>query len=366
MSKHDVFVPGTTVPNVGVSGSTLGGCIGFATRYAGLACDHVLSAKMVTSEGSIIDQGMTDLNLMKGIRGGGPFYAVVYEWKFSVLPAPRHPRFDVLRWGVEAPMSPEESRNMLGAFMNEKPWKWDDAFGMVEGRCVNNRFSLHIHYMAPSSEVLTQKVNVFKGLKTIERPVHEASEGNDTWEEYVARIARPRDIGQNSRWTVDNLAYDSLALLTRANNTGFWGVGLMFDAANCEKQQFVQLLVDTCMSVAPHAGVSIRLSVLGGKAAVLGSKTEMLTSWPYRNAALEVQIDVDAEMPNSKETLETIIQSLKPHALGFNYNYLHESINGFEDYFPQQGDLTRLKQRVDPQNRLMRDTLGAPPPKPGI
>jgi FAD/FMN-containing dehydrogenase len=71
LSATDLLLPGGRCPSVGVSGLTLGGGIGFATRLAGLTCDNLISTTVATADGSLLtcDEN-TNSDLFWACRGG--------------------------------------------------------------------------------------------------------------------------------------------------------------------------------------------------------------------------------------------------------------------------------------------------------
>ena len=69
----------------GIGGLTLGGGVGWLTGSHGLALDNLLSARLVLANGEIVsvsDHKNTDL--FWAIRGGGPNFGIVTEFKYRV------------------------------------------------------------------------------------------------------------------------------------------------------------------------------------------------------------------------------------------------------------------------------------------
>lgn len=85
------FLPGGTCLGVGVGGLTLGGGIGYNTHWAGLTCDHLLSSRIVTASGDLLDIDDTQNNdLFWACRGGaGGSFGINTQFKFSLVEVPQ-------------------------------------------------------------------------------------------------------------------------------------------------------------------------------------------------------------------------------------------------------------------------------------
>lgn len=360
LAKAGVYIPGGTAPNVGVSGSTLAGGIGFASRLAGLTCDNVLSASVVTSDGQMFDHDEVDPNLLKAIRGGGPFYAVVGQWKFLARPIVSHPKLLWLQW--REGLSTDEARSIIELYMKERPWRWANEFGMVE-ICFNGaELNLQIHYLGNESDTFYNAITPFTTAGTLYKPAEIVSANASlSWEEYIVHLTNTE---HKESWSSEYLGFEKLFDQTRANKFGFSAASVYFDEQTVRDPAFAKLIVDTIMSEQNgEIGHHFQLRALGG--AMAAESSDRLTSWGFRRAVLEVHVLGHSDDSGASEGfLARVMDVFKPRSLGHGYSHVHDSITSHEDYFPGQKDLPAVKQRFDEGNLIMRDTAGAPPPKP--
>jgi FAD/FMN-containing dehydrogenase len=119
-AAHGQAVLHGSSPDVGVTGYSLGGGIGWFARTLGLAANSITAAELVTADGSLVRaDAATNAELFWALRGGGGSFGVVTALEFRMYPVETayagflmwdiaHVEAVLREWAAWAPGAPDE------------------------------------------------------------------------------------------------------------------------------------------------------------------------------------------------------------------------------------------------------------------
>jgi FAD/FMN-containing dehydrogenase len=117
---------GGVVSTTGIAGLTLGGGMGYLNRRFGLSCDNLLSADVVTADGTFVTcSANREKDLFWALRGGGGNFGVVTSFEFRL-----HAVADIFGGPTFFPIDADVLRAYRG-FILEAPEELGALFGFT-------------------------------------------------------------------------------------------------------------------------------------------------------------------------------------------------------------------------------------------
>ncbi|HVU77588.1 MAG TPA: FAD-binding oxidoreductase [Gaiellaceae bacterium] len=123
---HGLATTGGLISTTGVGGFTLGGGIGWIMRRAGLACDNLVGADVVTADGRLVRATETEnADLLWGLRGGGGNFGIVTQLDLRLHPVGPMVYAGPIVYPADA------SRDLMRAFREWAPGAPDTITGVI-------------------------------------------------------------------------------------------------------------------------------------------------------------------------------------------------------------------------------------------
>jgi FAD/FMN-containing dehydrogenase len=120
--EHGLAVTGGRVSSTGIAGLTLGSGSGWLERRCGLTADNLVSAEVVTADGSVVTASAGENpDLFWGLRGGGGNFGVVTEFTYRL-----HQVGPIIFGGMMVAL-PDRAVEIL-RFLRDDVDEWPDDF----------------------------------------------------------------------------------------------------------------------------------------------------------------------------------------------------------------------------------------------
>ncbi|QXJ22606.1 FAD-binding oxidoreductase [Actinomadura graeca] len=125
---HGLALPGGMISHTGIAGLTLGGGIGWLCTLAGLTCDNLIGAEVVTADGTVhrVSED-SEPELLWALKGGGGNFGVVTAFTYKLTPVGPLVNFAMFFW------RPEQGREALRAVRDFVPTLPADCGAFIAG-----------------------------------------------------------------------------------------------------------------------------------------------------------------------------------------------------------------------------------------
>lgn len=100
--EYGLALPGGMISHTGIAGLALGGGLGWLCTIAGLTCDNLVGAEVVTADGTVHHVSATEEpDLLWGLKGGGGNFGVVTTFEFQLHEVGPVVNFASFYWGLD-------------------------------------------------------------------------------------------------------------------------------------------------------------------------------------------------------------------------------------------------------------------------
>jgi FAD/FMN-containing dehydrogenase len=327
--KHGLAVPTGINSTTGVAGLTLGGGFGWFSRKAGMTCDNVVSAEVVTADGKLVRaSARQNPDLFWALRGGGGNFGVVTSFEFQL-----HPLGPQVYAGLVV-YPYEQARNVLTAYRDWAATLPDDASVWAVLRKAPPLPFLPAEVHGKEVAVLGQFYagdpnegeKVLAPARTFGTPVgvHAGPMPYAAWQQALDPLLTP---GMRNYWKSHNFSSVTDAVL--------------------------DTLIDAT-STLPSPHCELILAQLGGQAA---RPPETEDAWAHRDTEFIVNMHGRWETAKEDQTVvawaRKVFDALAPHATGgvyVNFMTADETTRLRSAYGTSYERLATVKKKYDPRN----------------
>ena len=330
--------PGGVVSTTGVGGLALGGGLGHQTRRCGLSIDNMLSADVVTADGSFLTADENrNADLFWALRGGGGNFGVVTSFTFRLHPI-ELPTAGPMLWHLD--QAPEVMR-MWEQLIAEAPHELNGVF---------------VFLVVPPGEPFPEDLH----LKAMCGILWSHTGAPEEAEQILARVRESRPSAFELVGPLPHPVLQSLFdELSGPGLQNYWRADVFTELTD----EAIAALVEQGSKV-PTIFSGLHLYPIDGAAARVASDA---TPWNYRGARFaQVIFGVDPDPAAAEAMRDWVVESWEathPFSSGGAYvNFLGaEDVDRTKDsYGANYARLRELKRRYDPTN-VFRLNQNIPP-----
>jgi len=331
---------GGVVSHTGVVGLTLGGGIGHLMRKLGLAIDNLVSADLVTADGTfLVASEQENPDLFWGLRGAGANFGIATSLEYRLQPLGPIVFAGLVMWPME--LAPRVLR-----FLRDFGPQAADEVGIMA-----------VLRLAPSLPIVPEELRgkpVVGLVCTYAGPVEQ---GESVFRPAL-ELARPSVLSLGPRpYTAHQKLMDSAALHGRGY---YWQSHKLPELTD----EVIDIICDHCSRItSPYS--SVPLYTLGGAVARVPDDA---TAYPDRKANHDINV-VASWLPEDREPgrhiewVRGFFRALEPHARSFTVNFTNDDPTRRLQLAYGDGKwarLSALKSRYDPTN-FFRLNANIPP-----
>ncbi|KAF6253875.1 hypothetical protein COO60DRAFT_1544256 [Scenedesmus sp. NREL 46B-D3] len=318
-------LPGSTCVGMGISGLTLGGGIGHATRTLGL----------------VQADNRSHPELFWAIRGGAGLYGIVTSWKFKLFKAPK--QVSVVRYMFRENCTQAKYAQVLAAFNAWQPWKLSKEHAMAEVQCGYDSLQVQFWYWGPMSEAnKTMAASPVFQLPNSYPFIHREY----SWPDFVAQ--RMTNLQDEKDWGEGNLLLSDI-LQRLYKERGSFVAGSLVPMAPFNSTA-VATMAKHMARAQEHAFIQTR--AWGGQLAAVPAD---FNAFPWRHAPYECQVySSSGDARKDRSWVDGLLAAMHPLAGPAEYvNYFHCVNNPWQAYFgPHALRLQGIKRAYDPRGRI--------------
>jgi FAD/FMN-containing dehydrogenase len=313
--EHGLVTTAGVVSHTGVGGFTLGGGFGRLNRKYGLAVDNLVSAQIITADGSIrtvSDEQEADLHW--AIRGGGGNFGVVTRFEYQLHPFERNLLSGAIVWPVE------QARDVLEFYGGWYQGLSDEM------------------YVGPAMVTMPDGT----GVVLMEVVYNGDPAAGEKELEPLRKIGKPMEDGVKMQ--------DYMVMQTQ--DDAAFAHGVRSYVKNGMVRKITQELIDAMIDAFNNdARTALFTHTVGGAAKRVD---EMATAFPHRNAETMIIVGGGWTDPADDEPAIAMLREwyykLDPFTGGYYDNIDFDGAEAAGNYGPAYERLRKIKGEYDPTN----------------